>query len=163
MELSSLFLIHKAFIYSFCLNITSCIFLHIQKQRTYRRACITAAIIEILVSILSDPLRLRASDTKRESYSHFHHHVKAFVWTLLSELLTRGQSALRSITALYCFTSSGELLHRELQTEPPGPSGGHYDRDEQLKSSVWWTAQWQQGRRGHSVGGKYKLECAEWK
>ena len=47
-----------------------------------------------------------------------------------------GQSAPRSVTALYCFTRSGEVLHQTvgaLQTAPPGPRGGHYDRDEQLE------------------------------
>lgn len=47
-----------------------------------------------------------------------------------------GESAPRSVTALYCFTRSGEVLHQTagaLQTAPPGPRGGHYDRDEQLE------------------------------
>lgn len=72
---------------------------------------------------------------------------EGFVCTLLSGLLTRGQSALRSSAALYCFTWR-EVLHQTagaLQTPPPGPRGGHYDRDERLQSTARMIAEWQQG------------------
>lgn len=60
-----------------------------------------------------------------------------FVCTLQSELLAKEQAAPRSVTALYCFTWSGKALHQTagaLQTAPPGPWGGHYNRDAQLKA-----------------------------
>lgn len=98
--------------------------------------------------------RKRASPCKLLSFSS---RREGFVRTPLSELLTRGQSSPRSVTALYCLTWSGEIIHQTagaLERVPPGPWGGHYDRDERLESTGRRTVEWQQGRTGHNVREK---------